>query len=119
MGTFLPSRTVGVLEEEEEEGDRIWTEEDTTDIMDLMGEALKQAQLDEETLDSKSDCDEADNEEEEEEEEEDEEEQTSTCSVVREINTVMQVIAEVTSCSSAPAPTLSPVPGDHGRSLSM
>ena len=96
MGTFLPSRSGGVLEEEEE-GDRIWTEEDTTDIMDLMGEALKQAQLDEETLDSKSDCDATDNEEEE-EDDEDEEEQTSSCSVVREINTVMQVIAEVTSC---------------------
>ena len=97
VGTFLPSRTEGVLEEEEEEGDRIWTEEDTTDIMDLMGEALKQAQLDEETVDSKSDCDEEDGGEEDEDEEE--EEQTSTCSVVREINTVMQVLAEVTICS--------------------
>ena len=98
MGTFLPCRTEGALEEdEEEEGDMTWTEEDTTNIMDLMGEALKEAQLAEETVENKSDCDDEEGDEDEDESDE-EEEQTSTCSVVREINTVMQVIAEVTSC---------------------
>ena len=81
MGAFLP--TIKDEGQGDEEALHEWADLDTSEIMGLMDKALKKSKLDDETKNDQR------------EKEDSDDDKPDTHSVVREINTVMQVFLKV------------------------